>query len=273
VNSYRPSQVMPPVVKGLLIINVIMFLATYTFQKYGIDLVNLLGLHFPGSVYFHPYQIVTHMFMHGGIDHILFNMLALWMFGSLLENVWGPKRFLFFYLFSGLGSVVLHLTITGIEVNHLQSMVNALALHPNPGAFDMLMTKYSNLFDGSFSAQVSQLTADYNAQPTDPVLAHQAVEMAQSLVAAFKDVPVIGASGAIFGLLVAFGMLFPNQYVYVYFFIPVKAKYFVIFYGLIELYLGISGNEPGVAHFAHLGGALFGFLLVIYWNKTRHDFY
>jgi len=239
MQQFRPSrfQVLPPVVKNLLIINGLMFLATMVIpQQFGIDLVRLLGLHFFSSPYFMPHQLVTHMFMHGGFWHIASNMFALWMFGSLIENYWGPKRFLIFYLVCGLGGALLHWGVTGYEVYQVQQDVNVFMASPSPP--------------------------------------DRSREIAQELVQQQANIPVVGASGAVFGVLLAFGMMFPNMYIYLYLMIPVKAKYFVIFYGLFELYAGVTGSQGGVAHFAHLGGMLFGFLMIKYWNRNRRtDFY
>lgn len=227
---YRPSA-FPPVVKNLIIINVLIFIAQETIWSNSYTFVNLFALHDIHSVFFKPHQILTYMFLHGGIDHLLFNMLALWMFGSQLENYWGAKRFLQYYIICGLGAAVLHLVVLYFEMEPLM-------------------------------AYFKTLPADYQLQ----------------LVNApdFKvNIPTVGASGAIFGCLAAFGYLFPNTLIYVYFLIPIKAKWFVFIYGAIELMLAIR-NSAGdtVAHFAHLGGAITGLIIVFIWNKTnRRTFY
>jgi len=211
---------------NLILINVIVFIIT---SMVGENMVTMFGLFYPASPYFKPVQIVSHMFMHGGIGHIFFNMFALWMFGTVLERVWGPRRFLIYYFVTGLGAVALH------------TAVQAWIVHN---------------FTGSFNPPIA-LVNEY------------------SQVAALYSSPTVGASGAIFGILVAFGMLFPNTELIMLFFpIPIKAKYFVGIYVILELYQGIAMN-PGdnVAHFAHLGGALFGFILVKYWNRSRHTLY
>lgn len=213
-------------VKHLLIINILLFLGSYLMgnpdSNTMLSLINersnlfsdwgryRLALFFPGSDYFQPYQIVTHMFMHGDIGHLFFNMFGLFMFGPPLESIWGPKRFLAFYLITGFGAMGLHLLVTYLEI--------------------------------------------------------QMMGVSPFVV----NVPMLGASGAIFGLLAGFGMIFPNATIMLLFPpIPMKAKYFVLIYAIIELFLGVSNFNAGVAHFAHVGGALFGVLLVLYWKYQR----
>ncbi|HXH19393.1 MAG TPA: rhomboid family intramembrane serine protease [Chitinophagales bacterium] len=221
--EYRPTRynVLPPVVKNLMILNGLMFLLTYIFPD---EMFRRFGLFYVKSDFFHPYQFVTHMFMHGNEFHILFNMFALWMFGSALENLWGPKRFLFFYFFCGLGAAALHSTVSYFEI--------------------------TNLEQAGISAQ-------------------KLMEM--------KNIPTVGASGAIYGLLMAFGMTFPNAHLmFILFPVPIKAKYFVVLLVVVELYLGkmnLFRGEGGIAHFAHLGGMLFGYILLRYWKKDRRHFY
>jgi membrane associated rhomboid family serine protease len=226
MNSF---QSIPPVIKNLIIVNALVFFAQNVFGSGAIE--NLFALHDVHSVYFRPHQLVTHLFMHGSFPHLLFNMLALWMFGSILENVWGAKRFLIFYLLCGLGAAALHLGVLYIEMKPI-------------------MEAFRNL---PISQQEELL---YSAN--------------------FKiNTATVGASGAVFGCLAAFGYLFPNSLIYLYFFIPLKAKWFVIIYAGIELWLGVNNSAgDNVAHWAHLGGALVGFLLVLYWNKrNRRHFY
>jgi membrane associated rhomboid family serine protease len=226
MNSF---QTIPPVIKNLVIVNALVFFAQQIFGEVAVS--NLFALHDIRSYYFRPHQIITHMFMHGGFTHLLFNMLALWMFGSILENLWGSKRFLVFYMLCGLGAAFLHLGVLYLE-----------------------MTDVLELFRQLPASQQEELLTSYN----------------------FKlNTPTVGASGAVFGCLAAFGYLFPNSLIYVYFFIPMKAKWFVIIYAGIELWLGVQNSAgDNVAHWAHLGGALVGFLLVLYWNKrNRRHFY
>lgn len=207
MSSYRPSgfQSMPIMVKNLLIINVVVFILRLVMRNMNINLDLILGLNF-GNPYFKWYQFISYMFMHGSFGHIFFNMFALWMFGNLIENRIGPKRFLTLYLVGGLGAA-------GLQI----------------------LTQF--------------LMADipYGMWP-----------------------PLIGASGSVMAILFVFGFMFPNMMLYIYFLFPVKAKYFVAVYAVIELWMGFA-NNPGdnVAHFAHIGGMLFGWILVKYWGVRR----
>lgn len=234
----------PPVVKNLIIINVLMFLALWGFQAaFNIDLNRVLGLYYFKSPYFEPYQIVTHMFMHGSLMHIFFNMFALWMFGKVLEQVWGGKKFLIYYFVTGLGAVFLHML-----VNHF-ALVSAMK--------EVQLTLGVDTFD--------EQTIRRLIQSSNPLAQQVGIGL---------YVPTVGASGAVFGVLLAFGMLFPNTRLMLLFPpIPIKAKYFVIGYGALELYLGLTQPGSNIAHFAHLGGMLFGFLLIKFWNYDRNSFY
>lgn len=232
---------MPPVVKNLLIINVLFFLATLAMHQ----LTRILGAFYIDSPYFEPWQVVTHMFMHGGFTHIFFNMFALWMFGTAIERVWGPKRFLIYYMVCGLGAYVLHTAVTAWQVHEIVQDLG-------PEAIEMVKSQGMNLWASGRNF-------------TNPELGH---------LNAIYNVPVVGASGAIFGLLLAFGMMFPNMRLIMLFFpVPIKAKYFVIGYGVLELISGVA-NRPGdnVAHFAHLGGMIFGFFLIKYWQKNQNNY-
>jgi membrane associated rhomboid family serine protease len=254
MDYYKPPtfNLFPPVVKNLLIANVVFFFATYVVRGSGVDLNNVLGLHYFQSVDFRPYQLITYMFMHGGFAHIFFNMFALWMFGNALENFWGPKRFLLFYFVCGIGAGLMQEFVQYFFFHHIHQLLEIFSTAPNESDFSDIASKY-------FGATVSGGTpAEW-------------IEYLQKAYQELMNMSVtIGASGAIFGVLLAFGMLFPNTLLYVYFAIPIKAKYFVIIYGLIELGSAIS-DRPGdnVAHFAHLGGMLFGFILIMYWRSKR----
>jgi membrane associated rhomboid family serine protease len=252
--------------------NVVLLLLTMLLERTGVDLVRYLGLFYPGSQYFMPHQLVTHMFMHGGLMHIFFNMYALWIFGSTLEQVWGGKRFLFYYFVTGLGAAALHTFVNWVEISHVQSAAKALMNTLTPDAFEGFIVKYfANHIDPSaLDAFVSQ----WSATPDSPTLAAQAEEYVNSLIRGRMNIPTVGASGAVFGVLLAFGMLFPNTQLMLLFPpIPIKAKYFVIGYGVLELVLGVSNQGSNVAHFAHVGGMLFGFLLIKYWQKKSQHFY
>ena len=205
-------------VKHLLIINVLVYFATLLLMGEGERSAETFwelgrygfALFFPTSDHFYPIQLVTHMFMHADEMHLLFNMFAVYMFGTALETYWGAKKFLIYYLVTGFGAMLLYLLVQYLGVMN------------------------------------------------DPVG-----------LAAIEKIPMLGASGAVFGLLAGFGMLFPNNVIQLLFPpIALKAKYFVLIYAAIELYLGVSGMNTGIAHFAHLGGALFGVLIILYWRKT-----
>jgi len=280
--DYRPTrfQVLPPVVKNILIISGILFLATQVFQANpGINLTDFLGLHYFSAELFKPYQFITYLFMHADFTHLFFNMFAVWTFGSVLENVWGPKRFLIFYLITGMGAALIQYLVIYLDINDsvlvfdqimqennidkLTKFFNSVALTPfmNASTYD--------LFQG-FVDQYNEASA---TDPTKAVfLAHEFIQQVQSTY--LNTHVIVGASGSLFGLLLAFGMLFPNTYLSIFFFFPIKAKYFVMIYGLFELLSGIA-NQPGdnVAHFAHLGGMLFGFFMILYWKKNRNNFY
>ena len=213
----------PTMTKNLLVVNVLAFIATFVFERSGVDLTRLLGLHFFLASEFHIYQFITYMFLHGGFTHILFNMFALWMFGSVIERVWGPKKFLFYYICCGVGA-----GFTQELVQYITYSMEDIAAYQyvNAGGVQMSTDAYINLWT------------------------------------------TIGASGAVYGILLAFGMIFPNERLFIIPFpFPIKAKWLILGYIAIELFSAMSGPGDGVAHMAHLGGMLFGFLLIRYWQK------
>lgn len=235
---------LPPVVKNLLIINALFYVATLVLgNTMQIDLTDYLGLHYFTSPHFATYQFVSYMFMHGSFSHILFNMFALWMFGSVLEQVWGPKKFLIYYMITGIGAALIQLLVIYIQVRNIE-------MDLSPELIDQVRETGFQLLQN-------------NQNFGDPLLGK---------LNELYNMTTIGASGSVFGLLLAFGMLFPNSLIYLYFFIPIKAKWFVIIYGAIELFSGVYNTGSNVAHFAHLGGMIFGFFLIIYWKKKagRH---
>ena len=245
--NYRPSSFrhLPEVVKNLLIINGLFFLATITLDSMGFDMYLFFGLHQFQSPDFMPHQLITHLFMHGNFTHLFFNMFALWMFGKVLENVWGGKKFLIYYMITGLGAAAIHLGVSQYEIMSLQAQISSNDLNT-------ILNEGGNILAGG---------QNY----TNPIMGKLNLLI---------HTPTVGASGAVFGVLLAFGMLFPNALLYIYLAIPIKAKYFVVLYGLLELYAGISNNPAdNVAHFAHLGGMIFGFLLIKYWKKNSNTFY
>lgn len=215
---------MPPVTKNIIIINALFFLGSVVAPKYGIDLTSWLGLHFFMASDFKLYQLFTYMFMHGGFEHLFFNMFAVWMFGRVLEQVWGPRRFLFYYILCGVGAGVIQEVVQYIHYATVLSGYDSVNI-----GYVIPMSEYLNLMT------------------------------------------TVGASGAIYAILLAFGMTFPNQPIYLYFLLPMKAKYFVMIYAALEIFLGISQQGDGIAHFAHLGGMLFGFILITYWRKKNRN--
>jgi membrane associated rhomboid family serine protease len=214
------------------------------------------------------------MFMHGGFAHIFFNMFALWMFGNALENIWGPKRFLIYYLVTGVGAALTHYIILYFQIEPDLRLMNAFIANPDTGNLAALISNHQfqiSAYSGEIVNQFESFRSNVKILQFDPTN-HAALQGVINFVTEYKEyylnMPnVVGASGAVFGLLLAFGMLFPNSTIYIYFAIPIKAKWFVILYGAIELYMGISGSQSNVAHFAHLGGMIFGFFLILYWNK------
>ena len=271
MNRYQTSPFsMPPVVKNLILINILMWIAKYPFMNMGIDLTEILGLHYPGSPHFRPYQFVTHLFMHGDFFHLFFNMFALYMFGKVLEMVWGPKRFLVYFFVTGLGAAALHSFVTYIEISSLQKSVTAFVNTPSPE----LLAAFVRAHLPHAPSGVNDLINNWGDAPNNPGYIQQGVELVREILELKIDIPTVGASGAIFGVLLAFGYLFPNTELMLLFPpVPIKAKYFVIGYGAIELYMGITESNSNVAHFAHLGGMLFGFILLKYWSKHSQKFY
>ncbi len=270
VNSqYSPQgfTLLPPVVKNLLIINGLVFLAQIMFASvFRIDLVDYLGMHYFGSTKFNPIQLVTYMFLHSTsqFSHIIFNMFALWMFGYLIENVWGGKRFLIYYMVTGIGAALIHMAVMYFSISNLQSEAAMIMRAPNPTDFYNFIVNHYPYYENSLSDFINA----WSLQPLNTGMINQASNYLNDLIEIRKDVPTVGASGAVFGILLAFGLMFPNTLIYLYFFFPIKAKWFVIFYGGLELYLGIQNSAgDNVAHFAHLGGMIFGFFLIRYWNR------
>ncbi|MBQ5532163.1 MAG: rhomboid family intramembrane serine protease [Bacteroidales bacterium] len=218
-DTYSPGRFsfLPNVTKNLLIINTLCYFAMVVVkQAFGFDMNDLFGLHYYQSSHFHPFQFITYMFMHGSFEHLFFNMFALWMFGSVIENYWGGRKYLLYYLMTGIGAAMTHYLV----LNHqLQAIIPT----------------------------IDEDKLDY-----------------------FLSLPnIVGASGSIYGLLLAFGMLFPNDRIYLYFLFPIKAKWFVLIFGLLELFSGITGTADGVAHFAHLGGMVFGIILILLWRRRE----
>ena len=219
----------PIVTKNLLIVNFLAFVATWVLQLREIDLASVFGLHFYMASDFHLYQFVTYMFLHANLTHIFFNMFALWMFGCVVENVWGAKKFLFYYISCGVGAGVMQEL-----VQYANYTIEGLAAYQyvSVGGMQMATDAYINLWT------------------------------------------TIGASGAVYGILLAFGMIFPNERIFIFPLpVPIKAKWFVMGYVAIELFSAVNSSGDGVAHMAHLGGMLSGFLLILYWRKHPGSYF
>lgn len=236
----------PQAVKGLLIINVAVLVLSYIAEAtmVNIDVSRTIGLYFFKSELFKPFQIITHMFMHGDFMHLIFNMYALWMFGQVIERRWGAKKFLIYYFVTGFGAVVLHTFVNYLQYSDLIA-----------GLSEDVVNMVIN--DGTKLLSSGKNWSDPNTGGLNLLL----------------NTPTVGASGAVFGILLAFGMLYPNVELQLMFVpIPIKAKYFVMGYGAIELYMGFQ-NAAGdnVAHFAHLGGMIFGFFLIKMWGTGNED--
>jgi membrane associated rhomboid family serine protease len=285
MNQHRVGgfQMLPPVVKNLLIINGLMFLATMMLQSsFGINLNDILGLHWVGSQKFEIYQVVTYMFMHGSFSHIFFNMFAVWMFGSAIENTWGSKRFLTYYVITGIGAAFLHYVILYFtDIGPVIGLIDQFLNNPSSDTLRALLAEHKFEISKQFHGNMYDMFR--NAQPSlqsvaDGVGSERDLEKAYTFMNEYRlhflNLPnVVGASGSLFGLLLAFGMMFPNVRLFLIFLpIPIKAKYFVIGYGLIEFVSGIM-NSPGdnVAHFAHLGGMLFGYILIKIWQNRNQS--
>ena len=232
----------PPVIKNLMIINFLLYLTTFVFKNMGLDLTRWLGLYLPMSPNYEPYQIITHMFMHSqsSFNHILLNMLALFFFGINIERRWGSKKFLFYYISTGLGAALLHwlavyveylwIVPEGISVYDLEKVINegAQILHENKNYVNPILSNLNLLVNA----------------------------------------PIIGASGAVYGIMLAFAKLYPEEYIYMYFVLPIKVKYFIFIMIALEMLQGFFINSSSVAHFAHLGGMLFGYLIIKQWEKN-----
>lgn len=276
MSEFRPGrfEILPTVIKNLLIINGLVFLAQNTLgSAIGENKIeDIFALHYWGSELFRPHQFVTHLFMHGSLGHLLTNMFTLWMFGATLENIWGPKRFLIFYMICGLGAALCHMGVLTYENVRLAHDAKAFLNDPSLGNFRLLDSRY-DLDSGSFRSE--GIKNVFYQFPNDPSVIETTKAFVRQFAQVYPNSATLGASGAVFGLLFAFGYLFPNNLIYLYFLFPLKAKYFVGILILLELYSGIQNSAgDNVAHFAHLGGVLFSYLLLRIWNRhNRRHFY
>lgn len=262
-----------PVVKNLLIINVVVFiLQSLVSAGY---VTNLLAMHKIGSDDFRPYQLFTYMFAHGGIGHIFFNMLGLAFLGPLLEQFWGPKRFLIFYLVTGIGAGVLFAGIEYYRTSKADEVIEHYMNDPSPSRFASLADEYNNRLKPQYRQEVIQFLEYYGSHENDPTTIENSKGYANWFLQASKSGIMLGASGAVYGILMAFGLLFPNTKLMLLFPpIPVKAKYLVLALGAYAIYAGFSRSEgDSVAHFAHLGGMIFAFIMIQIWKGQRNKFY
>jgi membrane associated rhomboid family serine protease len=255
------NRTIPTVTKNLLILNTIFFIGTYILSVRGIDLTVLFGAYFPLSPNFHWYQIISHMFMHGGGAHFFFNMFSLWMFGSAVEQSLGPKKYLILYFVCGLGAFALFNLVNYLEFKQMyDSLVSANVPLDEVG-------KYAKL-----SYEMTNNNLEQKAYAWLNTLPEGTNQYVASKLYIDLVTPMVGASGAIYGILVAFGVMFPNSVLMLIFPpIPMKAKYFIPIMVLLELYLGLKQSQgDNVAHFAHLGGAVFGYFMTRHWIKDRY---
>lgn len=260
-----------PIVRNLLIINVALYFIS-SFMKLNLnEYLSLRNIH---SEFFMPFQFFTYMFLHGSTWHLLSNMFGLFIFGPLLEQFWGPKRFLIFYLVTGIGAGILYSGINYIETNSFANTVEKYNEQPSPGEFKHILEKKANI-DVSRNARLNSFIFDYSDHPEDPSYINESKQTLQQVLYMKSNSQMVGASGAIFGILLAFGMLFPNTKLMLLFPpIPIKAKYFVAIYGVFELFSGIQrASGDNVAHFAHLSGMLVAFILLKIWQKDKKKFF
>ena len=245
---------LPSVTKNLLIINVLFWLAAITLPQFtGIRLENYLGLHYWQSDRFNPAQLITYMFMHStrSITHLFFNMFAVFIFGSVLERTWGSKRFLTYYMITGIGAGIIQQIVWTIDVYPL---INTMSQAINSNSIEPLL------------AYQTKLSKHFSFNNLEKIPISHITQMKSILQ---NSLNVVGASGSVFGLLLAFGMLFPHQPLYLMFIpVPIKAKYFVIGYAVLTLLMGVANfSFDNIAHFAHLGGMIFGYFLIQHWRK------
>jgi membrane associated rhomboid family serine protease len=262
---------LPPVTKNILILNIVVFIISQILAHLGSSIPYHLALFNFKSDYFNPFQLVTHMFMHGGIGHIFFNMFAVFMFGRLIESVLGSKKFFILFMLSGIGAALLQLTITNFQLNVLHNMVDTFNSAPSPDVFWTIMKKYH--YD--VNSTISILTQNWSENPNSPQFLSQAQMVLQDVVKTITNIPMVGASGAVFGVLIAFAMMFPNmELMFIFIPVPIKAKYLIPLYAVLELFFGIANfSGDNIAHFAHLGGAIVGFILVKFWKKNQFTIY
>lgn len=277
---------LPPVTKVFLLINIVVFILSYFAEQSGFRVENILALHnFKPSYFyqtniegfqpnfFNPVQIVTHMFMHGSLTHIFFNMFGLFLFGRVLEGVLGSKKFFILYVVAGLGSAFLQLGINYLQ--NSQIALDVLQYMDNPGYNEWwrLVNKlnFDTITSVEYRGEVVRFAQAWVENPDNVSYATQSKYFLHNIFGVYVNIPMVGASGAIMGILAAFALMFPNvELMLIFLPIPIKAKYFVPIFMVLELFLGVANfSFDNIAHFAHLGGAIAGFILAWYWKKNQ----
>tara|TARA_S200000501_G_scaffold114392_1_gene107483 strand:- start:3776 stop:4555 length:780 start_codon:yes stop_codon:yes gene_type:complete len=254
-----------PAAKNILIINGIIFVLTSGY------IIEEFGLRYILSSEFKPYQFLTYMWIHAGFGHIFSNMFAVLVFGPILERVWGSRKFFIFYLVTGIGAGILYAGVNFIENYKLENKVANYIAQPSPESFRKLILDESN----EYYNQLYDFINSYSENPNSSQYRNESVSILKSILENESNVPMVGASGAVFGILLAFAMLFPNMELYMLFFpFPIKAKYLVLGYGIYEVWSEFN-RMPGdnVAHLAHLGGMLIGYIILRYWKNKNGTYY
>ncbi len=263
-----------PVVKNILIINVALWLLNLLF---GGTINDIFAFYTIVSDKFQPYQLFTYMWLHSDVSfmHILFNMIGLLVFGPMLENLWGPKKFLIFYFVVGIGAGVFYGAVDYIEKAPAVEKAESFYANPDPDSYYRYIVKYFPRELGvEAREQVSDLYDRYSEDPDNPYLISQAKQYVEQIRSLYTESGMVGASGAIYGILMAFGMLFPNmQLMLIFPPIPIRAKYLVFALGVLAIYSEINRTDIGVAHLAHLGGMLIAFILLKIWKQDRNTYY
>tara|TARA_Y100000768_G_scaffold315357_1_gene250293 strand:+ start:1949 stop:2728 length:780 start_codon:yes stop_codon:yes gene_type:complete len=254
-----------PAAKNILIINGVIFILTSGY------IIEEFGLRYILSQDFKPYQFLTYMWIHAGFAHIFSNMFAVLVFAPILEKVWGSRKFFIYYLVTGVGAGILYSGVNFVENFTLESKVMRYTSQPSPDAFRKLVLDESK----EYYNQLYDFINSYSENPNSSQYKDESISIARSILESKSNIPMVGASGAVFGILLAFAMLFPNMELYMLFFpFPIKAKYLVLGYGLYEIWSEFN-RMPGdnVAHLAHLGGMLIGYIMLRYWKNKYGTYY
>ena len=258
-----------PVVKNLLLINVAVFLGAMLLDLRN-EVIQIFALFYIGSDNFKAWQFVTYMFLHADFSHIFGNMIGLLIFGTWLEEIWGSKRFLQYYLITGIGAAVLFMGVEYLEMRSMQEDVQAFLAEPNPDDFDLVVGEHF----GRLYGRLTPFIRDYANAPNNAAYEQQAVEYVKELQNSLVNIPMLGASGAVFGILMAAGLLFPHRRIMLLIPpIPLRARIFVLLYGAYEVYaLMQRAPNDNVAHMAHIGGMVVGLVVLIMWGEARNRY-